>query len=63
MKKIHPNWSTKQVMKHLSKLWNRMTEDEKERYRHLSTQDRTRFEVQRRKHKLCQKSGKDCTCK
>jgi len=40
-----------------------MTEDEKERYRHLSTQDRTRFEVQRRKHKLCQKSGKDCTCK
>ena len=40
-----------------------MTEDQKERYKHLSTKDRTRFEVQRRKHKQCVKTGQKCTCK
>jgi hypothetical protein len=34
-----------------------MTTDQKERYKHLSSVDRTRFEVQRRKHKQCVKTG------
>jgi len=50
-------------MKHLSRAWNRMTLEQKEKYKNMSTKDRSRFEEQRRKHKICITSGQPCTCK
>jgi hypothetical protein len=63
MKALHPNWSTRQVMKHLSRSWNCMTAAQKGRYDAMSKKDRERFEKQRSRHRNCIESGQPCNCK
>lgn len=63
MKALHPNWSTRQVMKHLSRSWNCMTPAQKARYDAMSKKDRERFEKQRSRHRNCIESGQPCHCK
>lgn len=63
MKQFHPNWSTRQVMKQLSRSWSFMTAAQKARYNLMSKRDRQRFEAQRQRHKNCITSGQPCNCK
>lgn len=62
LKSRHPSWSTKLVMKHLSKSWNNMSAEQKAHYKNLSDNDRRRFEMQRNQHNECIKNGGVCTC-
>ena len=50
-------------MKQLSMMWQRMTEAQKERYKHMSELDRARFESQRRRYRECGESKSVCLCK
>lgn len=63
MKQMHPNLSTRQVMKHLTRSWNCMTSAQRQRYIDMSKKDRMRFEAQRERHKHCITSGQPCNCK
>jgi hypothetical protein len=63
MKAIHPNWSTRQVMKYLSRSWSSMTAAQKSRYHNMSKKDRQRFDAQRERHRHCISSGQPCNCK
>ena len=38
-------------MKYLSKAWKNMSEDQKERYKQISDQDRSRFDIERKELK------------
>jgi hypothetical protein len=51
LKELHPNWSTKQVMKYLTKAWKGMSEEEKAKYKDYSEKDRSRFDEQRKELK------------
>jgi len=48
---MHPSWSTKQVMRFLTRMWNRMNPEQKKYYKDLSDSDRSRFDLQRQSWK------------
>lgn len=60
LKRLHPTWSTKQVMKFLSKAWKSMSEEEKDRYKQISDQDRSRFDTERKVIKSSKATTEPC---
>jgi hypothetical protein len=44
----YPSWSTRQVVKMVSKMWARMSRSQKEHYKKLSDSDRQRFDSERK---------------
>jgi len=43
----HPDWTSAQIMKHVSILWQRLPKEQKEEFDKFSRQDRERYESDR----------------
>lgn len=62
LKLLNKKWSTKQVMKHLQKMWRSMNEAQTKRYKEMSEIDRNRFDRQRKLAKDGVRPGQTCSC-
>ena len=47
MKTIHPDWNSSQIMRHVSNIWQKMTNEEKKDYIDMSRFDRDRYESEK----------------
>ncbi|MFS8159520.1 MAG: HMG-box domain-containing protein [Candidatus Roizmanbacteria bacterium] len=47
LKKQNPDWSSGQIMKQVSILWQKMSNEEKQKFQELSKEDRNRYDTQR----------------
>lgn len=44
MKELHADWTSSDIMKHVSAKWAHMDKDEKQHYNELAAQDKARYD-------------------
>lgn len=46
LKEQHPDWSSHEIMKHVSAKWSHMDKDEKHPYNEMAAEDKSRYDKQ-----------------